>query len=197
MNRLQTYVHDFMLLRKREQLGIVFILFLAFVSGTVFFSKEQSATPDMSIADRQPATPLIAEMTPIELSPTAQDDTGFFRLSVDKPAVSPLQTFVVAVTLNPTVVLPENINLTLRFHPGRVRPITLEPGKAYGTYPIKELGENGITLSAHDPQVEAMTGRITLATVVMQALEKPDRTFLTLDPNQQDPDGTDVMVQIL
>lgn len=191
MTRLQAYFKDFSALRKREKTAILIVLFLAFIGGAMLSSTirtddmdefgtvidtEQSDTTEGNTS-AQEETPFSAVMTPIEPSPA-------LRLSVDTATVRPMQTFSILVQVHPDTAVPDSVDTVLRFHPGRVKPVTIEEGGIYQMYTKKEIGSNTISISATNPDVRAATGSIVLATVVMQALDRPDTVFIAPDPEK-------------
>ncbi len=179
MTRLQAYLKDFSSLRKREKTAILIVLFLAFIGGAMLSSTIRNDDREEfgTAIDTQKETPFSAVMTPIEPSPA-------LRLSVDTATVRPMQTFSILVQVHPDTAVPDSVDTVLRFHPGRVRPVTIEEGGIYQMYTKKEIGDNTISISATHPNVQAATGSIVLATVVMQALDRPDTVFIAPDPEK-------------
>lgn len=176
MTRLQTYLKDFSVLKTRERIGILILLFFAFAIGAAFSLSQRDSKPNESFADQQPEIPYTAVMTPIEPSP-------ILHISVDRKTVQPMETFNVLVYVDGDTEIPDAVDLVLRFHPGRVQPVEIVPGDSYSDYPAKEIGENTITISAKDP-LGTSAGPIQLATITMQALDKPDSVFIVPDPEK-------------
>lgn len=196
MTRLQTYLKDFSILKTRERIGILILLFFAFAIGAAFSLSQRDSNPNKSFADQQPeispsnrvkrdnhvrrgaavefdSTPYTAVMTP--------QFSSILQISVDRKIVRPFETFSVLVYVNPDSDMPDAVDLVLRFHPGRVKAVEIEPGDSYRIYPKKEIGENTITISANGPRISASSGPVELATIMMQALDQPDTVFIVPD----------------